>query len=178
MDFRCKKPEFAEYLDAIAAYDQQHRMGRTYWVVHDNKVVGYMTLAMGSASEEWQVDLGIDTYGPIPALAIVRLATDERYERQGVGRYMVSYATRLARTMGGDIGCRIVRVNSEPDVVGFYAAMGFNKFTVDQALNPSEATGSPRKSPGTAGDDEVEYVPMYLDMGQDKLGVSKNDRRY
>ena len=28
-DFRCKKPEFAEYLDASAAYDQRHRMART-----------------------------------------------------------------------------------------------------------------------------------------------------
>ena len=137
-----------------------------------------MTLAMGSASRERQVDLGIDTYGRIPALAITQLATDERYERQGVGRYMVSYATRLARTMAGDIGCRIVSANAEPDAVGFYAAMGFNRCTVEQALNPSEAPGSPKKSPGTAGDDEVEYVPMYLDMGQDKLGVSKNDRPY
>ena len=51
-DFRCKKPEFAEYLDASAAYDQRHRMGLIYRVVHMNKIVGYMTLAMGSASEE------------------------------------------------------------------------------------------------------------------------------
>ena len=38
LDFRCKKPEFAEYLDASAAYDQQHRMGRTYRVVYENKL--------------------------------------------------------------------------------------------------------------------------------------------
>ena len=70
-DFRCKKPEFAEYLDANAAYDQQHKMGRTYWAVHRNRVVGYMTLAMGSAGKERQVDLSIDTHGPIPALSLL-----------------------------------------------------------------------------------------------------------
>ena len=54
--------------------------------------------------------------------------------------------------------------------------MGFNKFVDDQGPNPSEATDSPRGHPGAAGDDGVEYIPMYLDMGQDELRVSDNGR--
>ena len=89
---------------------------------------------------------------------------------------MVSYAARLARAVAGDIGCRIVSANSEPDMVGSYAAMGFSRFADDQAHIPSNAPGGPRESPGTAGDDGVGYVPMYFDMGQGELRVSKSDR--
>ena len=51
-DFRCRKPEFAEYLDADASYDQQQRMGQMYWAVREDKIVGYMMLAMGHVGEE------------------------------------------------------------------------------------------------------------------------------
>ena len=105
--FRCRKPEFAEYLDISAACDQQQRMGRMYWAVHNDDIVGYMMLAMGSAGEERPADLGIDMYGHIPALAIARLATDKRYERRGIGRYMTSYAIKFCAQDG--YGCGVPR---------------------------------------------------------------------
>lgn len=166
-DFRCRKPEFAEYLDVSAAYDQQQRMGRMYWAVHNDDVVGYMMLAMGSVGDERQAELGIDTYGQIPALAIARLATDERHERCGVGRYMASYAIKFARRMAPSVGCRIVLANSAPDAVGFYKKMGFVKF----ARRPPSGSGDPRngasKRSVARANEENGLVLMYLDMGLD-----------
>ena len=138
--FRCRKPEFAEYLDISAACDQQQRMGRMYWAVHNDDIVGYMMLAMGSAGEERPADLGIDMYGHIPALAIARLATDKRYERRGIGRYMTSYAIKFARRMAMDVGCRVTLANSAPDAVGFCEKNGLcqvSQLVVIRAPQPS-----------------------------------------
>ena len=173
-DFRCKKPEFAEYLNASVTYDQRQRMGRMHWAVCGNKVVGYIVLAMGSMDKGRQVDLGIDTYGPIPALQITLLATDERYERQGIGRYLIYHAVRLATKMARNVGCRIVLANSEPDVVEFYKAVGFTRFGDIQTPGPGAARLAPGGRADAAGEDDPEYVPMYIDLGLDKLRMRKN----
>ena len=168
-DFRCRKPEFAEYLNINAAYDQQQRMGQLYWAISNGETVGYMTLAMGSAGEKRQADLRIDTYGPIPALVIARLATDERYERQGVGRYMISYAIGTARRMAMDTGCRAVLADSAPDAVRFYEKMGFSEFTNGSSSGPVGTRQESRRSTGTGADGEESLVKMYLDLGLREL---------
>ena len=175
-DFRCKKPEFAEYPNAIAAYDQQQRMGRAYWAVRESKVVGYIVLAMGSVDKGRQADLGIDTYGPIPALLITRLATDERYERQGIGRYLIAHAVRLASIMSADVGCRIVYANSEPDVVEFYKATGFTRFgdTRSPGLGAARLASGGRADAAAAAAGDPEYVSMYIDLGLGELSMRKN----
>ena len=164
-DFRCRKPEFAEYLDINAAYDQQQWMGQLYWAMHNGETVGYMMLAMGHAVKTRQADLGIDTYGNIPALVIARLATDERYERQGVGRYMTSYAIDIAGKLALDAGCRLILANSAPDAVGFYKKMGFGKFTA----RPPSGRDKPGHESFQHTDAEAGVgeglVQMYLDVG-------------
>ena len=172
-DFRCRKPEFAEYLDADAAYDQGQKMGKVYWAVVGNKVVGYTVLAMGSVDKSRQADLGIDTFGPIPALLIARLATDERYERQGVGKYMISHAFRLATKTSISMGCRIILANSEPDAVGFYEATGFTRFKDRRTSGPSAGWHASSGRPDKAAEGNGEYVPMYIDLGLDELKLSK-----
>ena len=168
-DFQCRKPEYAEYLDVNAVYDQQQRMGQLYWAISNGETVGYMTLAMGSAGKKRQADLGIDTYGPIPVLVIARLATDERHERQGVGRYMTSYAIGIAKRMALDAGCRAVLANSDPDAVGFYKKMGFFKFTNGSTSGPVGTRHESHNFTGMRADGEEGLVKMYLDLGLREL---------
>lgn len=163
--FMSRKCEFTEYPLVNAQYDRQQRMGKVYWAVSGDTVVGYMTLAMGSAGMEKQEDLGIDTYGPVPGLTIARLATDERYERRGVGRLMVSYACTLARIMASDSGCRVVLANSELDAVEFYEKMGFVKFKPRSPSAPSGFWHWLCRRMDSKGMEENEYVPMYFDIG-------------
>ena len=170
-DFRCRKPEFAEYLGVDAAYDQQQRMGQLYWATYNEEIVGYMMLALGHAMWELQSDLGIDTYGHIPALVITRLATDERYERQGVGGYMVSYAADVAGRIAPDVGCRVVLASSVPDAVEFYEKMGFSRFTVQESFDSARPGRESIHSTGAGADVEEELVHMYLDMGARDSGT-------
>ena len=76
---------------------------------------------------EEQGRLGIDTFGHIPALLISHLATDMRYVHRGVGRLVVGWASAYAKSLSDMIGCRVVLVKLEPDVVGFYQKLGFQK---------------------------------------------------
>lgn len=41
---------------------------------------------------------------------------------------MVAWATMYAHALSRLVGCRVVLVSSEPDVVGFYERFGFKKF--------------------------------------------------
>ena len=163
-DFKCSKPEFAEYLDVAAPYDQQQRMGRMYWAVRKDKIVGYMMLAMGHVGKRRQADLGIDTYGPVPALVIARLATDERHERSGIGRRMTYYAVGLAGRMVLEAGCRLVLADSDRDAVGFYEKMGFVRFSERPSSGRGGAAPEPRSRAGGGADGGGGLVPMYFDM--------------
>ena len=166
-DFKCRKPEFAEYLYIESIYDRQERMGRMYWAIHDDKIVGYMMLAMGHVSKDQQADLGIDSYGHMPSLVIARLATDIRYERLGVGRHMVSFAISLATRMAAEVGCRVVFANSDPDAVGFYEKMGFVKFVSRPPLHNTDPCSNPYTQRDSKADEGDILVPMYVDMNQD-----------
>ena len=131
-----------------------------YWAIREGEVVGYMMLALGHVGKERQADLGIDTYGPVPALVISRLATDERHERNGTGGQMTSYAIGLAGRMALDAGCRLVLADSDRDAVGFYEKMGFVRF----AERPSSGQGGAVPDPRSSADGEGGLVPMYLNL--------------
>lgn len=142
-DFDCRDQEFTGHLRANAAYDMKVQMGLTYLARRDKQVAGFMTLAMGHLDKAGQRTLGIGAYGNIPVLAITALATDRRYERRGVGRYMVSSAILLATDMSKRAACRAVYPNADLDAVGFYKKLKFKPLT---------------RSPDTGG------RPMYFDL--------------
>ena len=96
---------------------------------------------------------------------ITRLATDERYERQGVGGYMVSYAVDVAGRIALDAGCRVVLASSVPDAVEFYEKRGFRRFTVQSSFGPAGPGRESIHSTGAGADVEEDLVDMYLDMG-------------
>lgn len=141
--FVCRNPEFTDYLEVNAAYDIRVQMGLTYLARYNKQVVGFMTLAMAHLDKAEQQTLGIDAYGNIPVLAITALATDKRYERRGVGRYMVNSAILLALDMSRRVACRAIYLNADPDAIGFYKKLNFEPLP---------------HSPDTDG------APMYFDL--------------
>lgn len=138
-----------------------------HWATHNGKIVGYMMLAMGHISKEQQEGLGIDAYGHMPSPVIARLATDVRYERQEVGKHMASFAIELAIKMAAEVGCRVVYANSDPDAVGFYEKMGFERFAATPTPSDFDLCHNPHTRRNTDADEWNSLVPMYMDMNQD-----------
>lgn len=123
--FDCSKKEFVEYLKVSALNDQLEQIGQTWLFVYEKKIIGFVTIAMAHMKKDEHESLQIDTYGNIPALLIGHLATHKDHERNGIGRYMVSWAISKAVEYSESIGCRIVMLNPEKDVIKFYEKLGF-----------------------------------------------------
>lgn len=124
LDFRCSKPEFEEYLRVDALYDQDAHMGQTHIFMYEGRVVGYVVLAMAHMPMAEQKTPDIDTYGTVPALLISHLATHRQYGRRGIGRNMILWVVGYGRKIAKKIGCRIVLVSSDSDVIGSYEKNG------------------------------------------------------
>ena len=124
-DFRCSNPEFEEYLRVGAFNDQQEQIGKTWVFMYEEKIIGFVTLAMGHVEKNALEDIRIDGYGNIPALLISHLATHVDYERRGVGRHMVRWILINAIESSRSVGCRLVFLQPEEDVVKFYEKMRF-----------------------------------------------------
>ncbi|WP_316504834.1 GNAT family N-acetyltransferase [Nitrosopumilus sp.] len=124
-DFNCSKSSFKDYLRVSALNDQVEQIGQTWIFVYKEKIIGFVTIAMAHMKKDEHEELQIDTFGNIPALLIGHLATHKDHERQGVGRYMVSWVISKAVEFSESIGCRLVMLNPERDVIDFYRKQGF-----------------------------------------------------
>ena len=106
----------------------------------DRDALGYVTLAAYSINKRHVVNdrnyAGTDQfrYGAIPALLIGQLATHEEYERQGVGKRMVAWATKVAMDLSKIVGCRMVVAHPYDDVVGWYEKQKFKKVSGNLAI--------------------------------------------
>ena len=123
--FDCSKSEFVEYLQVGALADQYERIGQTWLFIYEQKIIGYIAIGMAHMKKDEHEKLNIDTYGNVPALLISHLATHKDYEGKGVGTHMVSWAISKAREFSESIGCRLVILNPENDVIEFYRKLGF-----------------------------------------------------
>ena len=124
-DFISSKEQFTEYFQVHAYNDQKEQTGQTWVFMHSGKIVGFTTIAMAYMKKSECEELAIDSFGNIPALLIGHLATHKDFERQGIDKYMVSWAINKAIDYSESIGCRLVILNPESDVIDFYKKRGF-----------------------------------------------------
>lgn len=87
----------------------------------DNKVAGYVTLAMSNLSKAAHKSLkNITNYPDIPALLLGQMARNLDYARVGMGRYMIDWVINLGTKLSKNVGCRIIILNSVPDKIKWY----------------------------------------------------------
>ncbi|MCG8626431.1 MAG: GNAT family N-acetyltransferase [Proteobacteria bacterium] len=132
--FKNQKRVMVDHLQKDALNEQNRKMGTTWvWVYGGRVVLGYVTLTAYSINKKhFENDrnyAGTEQfpYGTIPALLIGQLATHEEYERQGVGKRMVAWATKMAIDLSKIVGCRMVAVHPYDDVAGWYEKQKFKK---------------------------------------------------
>ena len=91
--FKDSIESMAVHLQTEALEDQKQKRGTTWvWVYDDSVTLGYVTLSMYSIDRKdilkSQDVVGQFPYRSIPALLIGQLATNEEYERNGIGSSM------------------------------------------------------------------------------------------
>ena len=112
---------------------QQEGMGVTHLFYRNRKLVGYVTVAMGSIRKE-KTTLQIDNYDKVnyPALWLGRLAVDNTEREKGIGTRLLKYCINLAiKKAKKEIGCRfVVLVTKKGFRTDFYTRHGFKKSNV------------------------------------------------
>ena len=134
--FTCGVHELDRWLGRHAVAAQQMDSARTFVVVRDNRVVGYVSLTMGSvqrADAPQQLVRGMPGY-PVGMVLIARLAVDKREQGAGLGTRLLADALRMAVLAGESVAARLVVVDAlDEQAAGFYRRHGFTD-TLDRPL--------------------------------------------
>ena len=112
-------------------------------------------------------------YNTIPALLIGQLATHEEYERRGVGKMMVAWATKMAIELSKVVCCRMVVVHPHGDVVGRCEKQKLKKISGNPPVMHLDVKGGwpgpvsdPSQRPADqSGRHRPRLQPAYLEYG-------------
>ena len=121
-----------EFIHNEALDYQNEGMGVTHLFYYDNKIAGYVTVAMGSIGVKMtRVDIEIYDKKRYPALWLGRLAVDSKLRRRDVGKSMIRWCIGLATKTSADMGCRfIVLVTKGASRIDFYKKCGFKECAI------------------------------------------------
>lgn len=129
--FDCGDDDLNDFLKNDAIYYTKNNLAVTYLVADSDKVVSYMSLAVGAIEVKKHLfEKDIDPRAMIryyPCLKIARLATDKRYQGKGYAAEMIYLAVTIAKEIRKRAGCRFLMVDAYPDpkVVNWYKKRGF-----------------------------------------------------
>lgn len=156
--FDCGRPEQNAFLYDYAWSDQQDFLSTTYLFFRGGMLAAYATMLMDL------LPLGPDErgdirYSRISALKLGQLGVDRRFQGLGIGREVVGYTVELAREVGQRVACRYLTLDAQPDLVGWYEALGFVRNRVRQEERIADAIRHRR-------DPERVPVSMRFDMRQ------------
>lgn len=144
--FRSTNEDLNDFLRNEALKSQENLLTRTFLCFCRGSLAEFLTLVIDTIEVKLvDEDDGVDgyPYQKYPAIKIARLAVDKRYERQGIGRFLLLAAIGKVYQVSKDIGCRYITLDSKRESMGFYERFGFKP--IKKYLSRS-------------------YPPMYLNM--------------
>lgn len=138
--FDCGVPALNEWLQRYAWQNHNSGGARVYVAIDrddPSQISGYFCLSAADAdykSASSQVSRGLARH-LIPVVLIGRLAVDQRYRGQNLGRFLVREAFRRIFEVEETIGVRAVMVVAKNDKAAeFYKKVGFESSVDDKAL--------------------------------------------
>jgi predicted GNAT family N-acyltransferase len=130
--FDCSKNDelkLNEFIHKEALAYQRDGLGITHLFYVQDKLVGFVTLAMGSVRKK-SVATKFVNYVKVnvPALFLGRLAVDNSERGKGYGTSLLEWCFGFAEAQRSDVGCRFVTlVTKKGKRTVFYCARGFKK---------------------------------------------------
>lgn len=124
--FKCSKQQYENYIKKEAFDDQDEEIGQTWLFVYKKKeVIGYVTIAMADLNKNDHKKLESFPHSNVPGLLIGQIATHKDFEGLGVGKTMIDWVVTEAKNYQNNIGCRVVVLSPENDVISWYKKIGF-----------------------------------------------------
>jgi GNAT superfamily N-acetyltransferase len=124
--FRCSSSELNDFLKNDALADQNSIISRTGLCFWNGELVGFVALVADTIEAKAVID-GLEhyKYRKYPGVKIARLAMDSRFERRGIGTYLLAAAIGKTLSVCESIGCRYILVDSKKSSINFYQKNGF-----------------------------------------------------
>ena len=96
--FQSGQPALDSFFHQFASQNQfRCHIGVTYIAIDEAQIYGYVTVAAGSLEKaELPEGSKLPSNYPLPILRLGRLAVDQRYQGQGIGKLLLRYIFRLA----------------------------------------------------------------------------------
>jgi len=131
-EFDCGEKSLNEFLcsEEVKNYEDQ-LLGRTFLAFYNGNIVAYYTVSTGSLRKETVEgsrsvkDCDKLYVEEIPAIVIGRLAVDLRYQRCGIGEYLVQKIIIEAMKKGNFVA-RMILVQAKEKAFDFYKKAGFD----------------------------------------------------
>lgn len=126
--FESGEPTLDHWLKHRALRNQGSGASRTYVLCADGQVMAYYCLATASImSEQATGRIRRNMPDPIPAMVLGRLAVDQRWQGQGIGKALLRDAVLRTVQVSEIVGVRALLVHALTDsAVGFYQSHGFH----------------------------------------------------
>jgi len=148
--FDCADPVLNDWLRRRALQNQQSGASSTYVVLDNRRVAGYYSLAAGSVARESAPGrVRRNVPDPVPVVVLGRLAIDQDYQRQGLGRSLLRDAILRVLQAADIIGVRAILVHALfEEAKRFYEKCGFTASPINPLtlmITLPEAIGALRK---------------------------------
>ncbi|MEX0804453.1 MAG: GNAT family N-acetyltransferase [Candidatus Binatia bacterium] len=149
--FDCGEPALNDWLRRRALQNQQSGASSTYVVLDKMRVVGYYSLAAGSVARETAPGrVRRNVPDPVPVVVLGRLAVDQGFQGQGLGRALLRDAVLRILQAADIIGVRAILVHALSErAKRFYEECGFARSPINPLtlmISVSEAVNAFRKS--------------------------------
>ena len=123
--FNCGVAELDNYLKVQATQDQKRNVSQPYVLTDEaGTIYGYYTLSTGSVNLEQLPETsrkGLPHDPQLPVILLGRLATDQRFQGQGIGASLLADALERSYRASQEIGAWAVVVQAKNDQAeGFY----------------------------------------------------------
>lgn len=115
--FDCGQPALNQFLQRYALVNQQANSAQTYVCGLGGDVVGFYSLAVGSADPEeapTRVTKGLARH-PVPLMILARLAVDRDHQGKGLGKALLKDALLRTAQAADLAGIRCVLVHAKDD---------------------------------------------------------------
>ena len=128
-EFNSGEASLDEWLKKRARANLASGASRVFVTCEENRVVGYYSLSSSSVSLEFVPGrFRRNMPDPIPVVLLGRLAIDQQWQRQGLGRSLFRDAVMRVSNAAEAIGVRGIVVHAiSDDARKFYLALGFTE---------------------------------------------------
>lgn len=132
--FVCGIAALDDYLKHRAGQEVKRDVARVFVLTQHNSsaILGYYTLSATSITPDGlpqDIVKRLPRYPALPALLIGRLAVDQQYQGQGMGRRLLLSALRRSLNLRAELGFIAVIVDAKDDAARtFYERYDFHRF--------------------------------------------------